>query len=151
MEGVADSGRDALFASVGVSLPIWRSAYGAAEQAARSNYRAAEYEQTDLGNRLSAALDDALYRYDDARRKAALYEDALLPKARQSIAAVRSAYETGNADFLDVVDAERILLEFELTARRAAADRLIQLAEIDRLAGGGVFRADSRNVTDGED
>jgi outer membrane protein TolC len=62
-----------------------------------------------------------------------------LPKARQALAAVRSAYETGEAGYLDLIDSERVLLEFELAAHRAAADLAIGLASIDAVVGGGLY------------
>jgi outer membrane protein TolC len=79
-----------------------------------------------------------LFGYRDALRKMDLYGDALVPKGRQSLGASLAAYETGKTGFLDLVDAERLLLEFQLSHARAAADLMIQLAEIEMLVGGPV-------------
>jgi outer membrane protein TolC len=61
---------------------------------------------------------------------------SLLLKGRQALDAVNAAYETGEADFLDIVEAQQTLLAFELTEARARADRLISLARIEQLIAG---------------
>ena len=59
----------------------------------------------------------------------------LLPKGRQALSATLAAYEAGQTGFLDLVDAQRILLEFELSYQRALTDGLVQKATIAMLAG----------------
>jgi outer membrane protein TolC len=147
MDGVAGSGQDAMMATVGLSLPLWRGAYAAAEKEAEGRYRASEHQKADLANRLSTRLEQYVFEYEDARRRSTLYRDTLLPKARQALAAVRSAYETGEAGYLDLIDSERVLLEFELAAHRAATDLVIGLASIDAVVGGGLY--DSAGILPG--
>lgn len=137
-EGTPDSGKDAAFATLGISLPLWQGRYGAAESAAEGRYRAAEYQRSDLALRLGARLERVVYEHRDAGRRTALYRDTLLPKARQSLSASRAAYESGVTAFLDLVDAERVLLEFELALWRAEADLMISLAELEELVAGPV-------------
>jgi outer membrane protein TolC len=145
--GTADSGKDAAFATLGISLPLWQGSYGAEEEVAASRYRAAEHRRSDLVRDLEARLARALYEYRDAGRRIALYRDTLVPKAGQSLAAARAAYETGAAAFLELVDAERVLLEFELARWRAEADRRISLAVLEELVAGPVGpRGDAREV-----
>jgi outer membrane protein TolC len=144
MEGVLGSGTDPLLASLSINIPLWRGKYSAAEREAAENFRAVSSTRTDRANLLAADLERALFGYRDALRKMDLYGDTLLPKGRQSLGATAAAYETGKAGFLDVVDAERILLEFQLSHARAAADLMINSAEIEMLVGGPVsFGADN--------
>jgi len=138
--GVVDSGKDAFFATLGLTVPLWRGSYGAAEQEAEGHFRAVEHQRSDVARRLTAQLEQAVFDQRDAQRRHALYGLTLLPKARQSLAAARSTYEAGDASFLALVDAERVLLEFELAGVRAASDLLISLAEIERLIAGPVRR-----------
>ena len=98
-------------------------------------YRAALEHRTDRANTLSADLKLALFKYHDASRKIALYRDALIPKADQTIKVTQRAFEAGKADFLSLVDAERVLLEFQLTYERALADHAERLAELEMLLG----------------
>ncbi len=133
MPDVTDSGKNALMATVGIQVPLWRGKYRAAASAAASGVAAADNARRQELNSLAAALSSALFRYRDALRQSELYGTALIPKARQSMAATRAAFETGQGSFLDLIDAQRLLLEFQLAVVRARADLLIQQTIIEQL------------------
>jgi len=135
MPGVSDSGKDPLMASVSVNLPIWFGKLKAGEQQAAYRRAAAEDQRIESGNRLTADLQMALYNFRDAERKINLYSDTLVPKATQSLEVTREAFESGQAGFTALIDTERMMLEFQLAADRARADREIRLAEIEMLTG----------------
>ena len=71
----------------------------------------------------------------DARRRIALYGDTLVPKGRESVQGSQFAYQSGEATFLDLIDAERVLIEFQLSAVRARADLAHAQASIEHLTG----------------
>jgi len=129
------SGQDAVIATFGISLPIWVGRNEAAVSEARARLRAAEFEQVDVRNELLAAATRALFDHRDAGRKLRLYRDTLVPKAIQSLKATAAAYEGGAGEFLDLLDAERVLLEFHLARERALADRVRSFAELELLTG----------------
>ena len=133
--GMAGSGKDPVMAMVSINLPIWYGKYHAAEREARFRKAAAEEERDDTGKRLAADLELALYHFRDAERKIDLYGDALVPKAEQSIQVTRQGFEAGSTGFIALLDAQRLLLEFQLAHRRAQADRGQRVAEIEMLAG----------------
>ena len=81
-------------------------------------------------------MKTAFFRFRDAERKIDLYRKTLLPKAGQSLEVTRQAFESGQVNFLDLVDAQRVLLEFRLSLERSLADRAQSLAELERLSGG---------------
>jgi len=64
-----------------------------------------------------------------------LFRDTLVPKARQSLKATEAAFRAGNANFVDLVDAERVLLEFQLSQERALADQAQHVARLEMLVG----------------
>lgn len=132
---MADSGKDPVMAMVSINLPIWYGKYRAAEREARLRKAAVEEDRDDTGKRLDADLELALYHFRDAERKIDLYGDTLVPKAVQSLKVAQREFEAGSTSFIALVDAERLLLEFELAHRRAQADRGQRLAEIEMLAG----------------
>jgi cobalt-zinc-cadmium efflux system outer membrane protein len=113
--GVRDNGKDPVMATVSINIPLWRKKYDAA-------LRAAE-------------LKMALYKFQDAERKIDLYRDTLTPLAEQSLEIAQQSWESGKADFLNLIDAERLLLEFQLQIERARANREQRLAEIEMLVG----------------
>lgn len=133
MPGISDSGKDPVMATISVSLPLWFGKLKAAEQAAHYRRAAAEGERAGAENRLTADLQMVLYNFRDAERKINLYRDTLVPKAMQSLEVTRESFETGRDSFTSLIDTERMLLEFQLGADRAFADREIRLAEIEML------------------
>ncbi len=133
MSGVADSGKNALMATLGIRLPLWRGKYKAMARQAASGLAAADDARRQELNGLEAELSRALFAHRDARRQAELYGGALVPKARQSLEAARAAFETGRGSYLDLIDAQRLLLEFQLAAVRARIDLQIRQATIEQL------------------
>jgi len=130
-----DTGKDPLVATVGISLPIWHRKYRAAVREARARLDAAARRLDDMSNRLGADLEMARFGLREAQRKIDLYRDALLPKSEQSLNVTQQAYAAGSATFLDVVDAQRVMLEFQLSLERVLADRAQRHAELDMLVG----------------
>ncbi len=139
--GVADSGKDAVMATLSLNLPIWSGKYRAAAREAEARRRAAGRRLEERENRLVSRLKTALFEFRAAERRIDLYGDSLLPKAEQSLEASRRAFSAGKADFFDLVEAQRTLLEFRLAYERALADRAQRLAEIEMLTGSEIERA----------
>lgn len=135
MSGVRDSGRDPVVAMIALDIPIWRGKYKAGVQETRRRLLAAELTRENRSNLLEADLRIALFRFRDTERKINLYGDTLVPLAGQALNVTEEAYRSGSADFLNLIDAERLLLEFQLAHERALADREIALAEVEKLVG----------------
>lgn len=130
-----DMGKNPLMAMVGLNLPLWWGKNHAAVNEARAGYRASLQERQSRENTLLSELQMVLYRFRDAGRRQKLYREALLPRAKQALNVTQSAFETGKVEFLDLVDAQRTYLEFELALERAQADYARSLAELEMLAG----------------
>ena len=130
-----DSGQDVWMVSLSMNIPIWREKYAAREREARARYLAALHARAQKENSLTATAQRTLFEHRDAGRKIALYRDVLIPKAKESIRSTETAFRAGSASFLDLVDAERSLLEFELSFERALANRAQRLAELEMLVG----------------
>lgn len=136
MPGVSDSGKDPVIVGFSVNIPLWWNKYRAGVREAESRYTATRQERADRANRLSTDLELALFKYQDAERKIALYREALIPKADENLKVIQRSFEAGKSDFLSLIDAERNLLEFQLTYERATADREQGLATVEKLIGG---------------
>lgn len=118
-----------------INLPIWRERYAAARREARAVHEGAIADHESLQRELEATLQRTLFELRDAERKIRLYGQALLPRARQTFNSLQGAYRTGESDFLDLVEAQRTLLDVELSYQRALADRVQRLAEFESLIG----------------
>lgn len=126
---------DPWMASVGITLPIWFGKNRAVKDEARAMEHTARYSLESARDNLSAYVSQVLFKYDDALRRKKLYRDGLVPKAEQSLNATYAAYQSGDADFLSVLDAQRQLLEFQLQLDRSTANVAINRAEIEMLLG----------------
>ncbi|MEJ2720301.1 MAG: TolC family protein [bacterium] len=130
-----DSGKDAWVVSAGVCIPLWFGKNKARRQEAEALYRKAQYEYSDARNHLEAFTEKVVYDYNDALRKTRLYRDGLLPKAEQALNSSYTAYEAGETDFLNVLDAQRQLLDFQLKYEEARSDLALHRAQIEMITG----------------
>ena len=130
-----ESGKDAVMATLSLNLPIWVGKYRAAQKEAQARHHASAKRLEDRENQLLTDLKMALFHFRSAERKIDLYGDSLVPKAEQSVSASQRAFSADRADFFDLVEAQRTLLEFQLSYERALADRAQKLAEIEMLVG----------------
>ncbi len=130
-----ESGKDPWMVGGSVSLPIWFGKNSARSGEAKARRYAAEYGLQDSRNNLISMAEKVLFEYSDALRKTQLYRDGLVPKAEQSLNANYTAYEAGETDFLNVLDAQRQLLDFQLTVAREQARLAAKRAELEMLSG----------------
>lgn len=130
-----DDGKDAVAVMASINLPIWYDKLAAGVREARHRQRAASLARHQRANDLASTLKLVLYRFRDAERKVNLYRDTLIPKATEAVRTSESAFRAGKASFTDLIDAQRLLLEFGLAAERALADRAQRLAESEMLVG----------------
>ncbi len=95
-----------------------------------SAFAAADYELT-----MREQLHLMTVNLDDARRMALLYRDEILPRSEQAVAAARSAWESGNGQLRDALDARRMLLEARLAYALAVSAQHQMLGELAFVIG----------------
>jgi outer membrane protein TolC len=113
-----------------VTLPIWRDKIQAEIAAAQAGQRAAEARLSAEQIALAVEFAEKSFLFREASRTLELLTDRLLPKAGQSLEVARAAYLSGRLDFLNLIDAERTLLGFQLAEVEARAQRELALAEL---------------------
>ena len=129
---------DVYTVSVMVNLPLWRERLAAGVSESQARVRSKAAEKIEKTNVLGYDLKMAVYGYHDAVRRQELYSSVLLQKARESFEATLRAYETGQSSFSDLIDTQRLLLEFRLEHERAITDAAVKLAEVRMLVGDGI-------------
>jgi cobalt-zinc-cadmium efflux system outer membrane protein len=120
----------------GMTLPIWRDKIAAQIAQAQANKRAAEARLTSEQIMLTVDFAMKSYDYREVSRMLALLQNQLIPKARKSLEIARSSYLSGQTDFFNLIDAERTLLNFQLSEVEARTRREINLAELSLLIAG---------------
>ena len=141
------SGRDPLVVMATVKLPVWRDKYRGREDASISRYQAARLALVDGERGLLAELEGALFGRRESMRKMALYGGDLLAKAEQAFSVTQQSFTAGRSGFLELMSAQRTLIEFQLAHEKASVERMRHEARIQRLAG---RRMPSRSVIERE-
>jgi outer membrane protein, heavy metal efflux system len=130
-----DSGKDAVIASVTVNIPFWWEKRKASVREGQARLASTSKGAEALKRSLVSDMELALYKYRDAQRKIDLYLNTLLPKAEEALAVTLEAFQAGSRTSLDLIDAEKTLLEFQLSYIRALADQAQRVAELEMLLG----------------
>ena len=124
-----------IMAMVTINLPIWVDSYAAGVRQAQAETAMTRQEKQQAEFDLVAQAEQAMYELDDNLRKVRLYEDVLIPKAKEMIEVTEQAYRTGGVDFLSLIDAQQKLLNFQLMRERVAANYKQKQAELEMLTG----------------
>ena len=128
-------GRDGVAMVFQMNLPLWRDSYRSGARQAQAQKASIEQQKIETENVLLTKASQSLYEYRDSIRKIRLYRNTLIPKGRELLQASEAAYREGTIDFLSLIDAQRMLLDYHLSLQRAIADNQQKLAELEMLAG----------------
>lgn len=129
-----ESDDTALVAGVSLPLPIFDRRQGDI-LAARFGVASAQNQQRAIELRVTAALSAAYARLAGAYDEAVALRDHALPPAEAAYRDVRQAFDQGNLGYLDVIDAERTLVELRQQHLEALAEYHSAVAEIEGLTG----------------
>jgi outer membrane protein TolC len=120
----------------GATLPIWRDKLAAQVAQAKANELAAESRLSAEQIMLTVQVAEKAFAYREINRNLALVRDQLIPKAQQSLELARAGYLSGTIDFFNLIDSERMLLEFRTSEVESRMQREIVLAELSLLVAG---------------
>jgi cobalt-zinc-cadmium efflux system outer membrane protein len=119
-----------------MTVPLWRDKIAAEIAQAKANELVAQARLTAAQIDLAVSLAEKSFAYRESSRNLALIEDELIPNARQSLEIIRAGYRANTKDFSSLTDAERRLLDLQLSAAGARTEQAIALAELTLLAAG---------------
>ena len=117
----------------GVTLPIWWDKIAAQIAGAQASRRAALARLSAEQIILAVDFAERAYMVRESERTLSLLRERLLPKADESLQVARAGYAANRVDFIDLIDAERTLLEFQLAEVEAGTQRELALAELSLL------------------
>lgn len=119
--------------SFGVTLPLWRDKIAAQMAGGQAGKSAAEARLSAEQIALAVEFAEKTFMFREAGRDLELLNGRVLTMARQSVEVAQSGYVGGKVDFLNVIDAERTLLSFQLSELEARLRRELVMAEISLL------------------
>jgi cobalt-zinc-cadmium efflux system outer membrane protein len=134
MPSTAD-GRDALALGVMVKVPLWRGALRARLEEVQLREAQIEARRDALETEFATEIADLVFAAQQERTTLDLYRDRLIPQAETAVESLLSAYTTGQADFLALLDAERTLFALRTEAEASAARLLTTTAALERAVG----------------
>jgi cobalt-zinc-cadmium efflux system outer membrane protein len=135
VRGDTVDGDDFVSAGFTIRLPVNRSKWRARVAEERARLRHAKAELRGVKATLFSRTRIAYAALVRASSEEALLETGLVPQARQSLEASRSAYKVGRIEFLSLFDSQVRLLGAELRLVRARADKRLAFAALESASG----------------
>lgn len=127
-------GRNQAIVGVSIPLPLFDTNHGNVLEALRRTDKARdELSATEI--RLDGDIALAYERLSLARQEAEALQKEILPGAQSAYDAATKGFEYGKFGFLDVLDAQRTLLQAQSQYLRALSEAHRAAADIDRLLG----------------
>jgi len=124
---------------VGVTVPLWfweKQNSFVKEARANVNVAKAEYQATE--NMVLLEARSAYAKLEAAKSLVKIYETGVLPQAQAALETVRLGYQADKIDFLDLLDSQRTLREFQMEYFEALANLEIALADLERSVGADI-------------
>ncbi|HEX4125210.1 MAG TPA: TolC family protein [Tepidisphaeraceae bacterium] len=119
-----------------VTVPVFRyEAINAAIAQAEANLRSTEAMRRQTQNDLSAQIVLDLSTFRDADRQLVLFEQSILPRARQAVGLTRSSYEAGRSTLLDLLDSQRSLIALQRLIVNLRIMRAKRVADLEAIIG----------------
>ena len=127
---------DNFMVALSFNLPLHRKRVRADIEEAQLRKRVAEHERERTALSLDTETRMAHFELTDARRRHSVVTESLLPMAREVYQHLQTRLASSEAGVIDVLDAERTLLQLELDRAAALWDAHKAAARIERLTGG---------------
>ena len=130
------NGRDALLLTTGINLPIYKKRLDSSVRSAEAKAVSTAREYDAVRDGTLESVTDLFSQAQSQRDLLMLFEEDILPKARQTLDVSSRAYNVGHVDFLQLIDNWRQVLRYEVSYRRLEASLRQTLAELERVVGG---------------
>ncbi|MFH1352370.1 MAG: TolC family protein, partial [bacterium] len=118
-----------------VNLPLyfWKQRGDIKSQTA--NASAAESNYKNMENKIIYSMEHVLTQIDTYSRLYDLYKTNFIPQAEQAWKVAQIGYRAGKVDFIDLLDAERSYLSFQIKFWKYCTEYKKYLAELEQIAG----------------
>ena len=130
-----DDGKDAWVGMVSFNIPIWYGKLNAQLKEKKAKLEAAKAKLNKVDNKVHYEVQDMFYKISSYEDIVSLYETALIPQALATFEVAKIAYESGEVDFLNWLDAEKALLQTRLAYYKTVVDYNKSIAYLERIVG----------------
>jgi outer membrane protein TolC len=129
------NGRDQVYATLGINIPLWQEPRRAMIREAREGMAETEAMIVSTRSDLRYRIEEAWYSAATARKIAELFETRLVPDARQAYDVTLTGYSAGTSDFDDLIETWRQHLAYRLQLVRNRAQLGKATAALKAAAG----------------
>jgi outer membrane protein TolC len=129
------AGRDSVTLAASASIPLWHRKYDAMVSEASREHYAAHASEDEISLRLDALLRDLWEQARTSRQTVELYENTIIPQARQTFEADQASLINNTVTFDRVIRDYRALLTLELGYHRALGQLATAIARIRQAVG----------------
>jgi cobalt-zinc-cadmium efflux system outer membrane protein len=134
-----DNGKDIVGLNLALSLPVWSKRLSAGVREASEQQLAAEASKRAVIAEIDRTLAELKDRLPLTWQQLRLLNDVLIVQAEQSLRSAEAGYAAGQLNALDLLDAERVLLEIRTSAARTLADYDTAVARLEGAVAGPVI------------
>ncbi len=128
--------RDSYTGTLSMNVPIFQKRkHDAGVREANARLKSSKMAYKNMENVTLFEVKDFHFKVQTTERLVKLYRDSIIPLAKQSLKAAESGYQAGQVDFLNLIDSQRVLLDFNLAFYRAVADFGTNIAGLERVVG----------------
>ena len=132
---VNDNGQDAFNVVLSINVPLWRKKLSSQVRSAAKMVTAQKNVYKSILNQTLFEIEDNFFKIETARETTDLYRNVLIPLSEQSLKSAEVGYITGAVNFLDLLDADRVLLKIQFGYWKAYTDYLKRIADMERAVG----------------
>lgn len=131
----SDNGQDAFNVVFSINVPLWSNKLSSQVGSATKMVTAQKSVYKSILNKTLFEIEDNLFKIETARETSNLYQNVLIPRAEQSLKSAEVGYITGVVNFLDLLDAERVLLKIQFDYWKSYTDYVKGIADMERAVG----------------
>lgn len=130
-----EESEDNLMIPIKFNVPLWQNRLIPEILESRHLEEAARAKLTAVKNTAFQEVKDSYYRYETAKKISDLYEAAIIPQAEIAFNADLAGYESGQTDFLNLLDSERVYLNAKLSHVEFFTESLKAYVDLLRCCG----------------
>lgn len=127
--------RESYRAGLSLPLPIWSQRQGEIAEAMAA-VRRVEAETRQVRLDLTRGVTQAFEQYRIAKGQLELFRKGLLRQAEEAVEIARKSYQFGEANLLELLDAQRVAFQVSREYFQAQVDFATAVATLERLTGG---------------
>jgi cobalt-zinc-cadmium efflux system outer membrane protein len=132
---VRNGGLDGWNARFMLNLPVWFWSKTSALEAANEERAATRQSYTGIKNKVLFEVKEAYLKVDEAERMVILFEETIVPQAKQALRAATIAYQADEVDFLTLISSQKTLEDSKLGYFKARTNLGKALARLERAVG----------------